>query len=192
MATKQQALGKRGEAAVHDHVACPRCRRVYHLTPLPVNLQCADMICKFCGFLAQVKAVTVRGPDLPERVLGAAWGPQHEQIMAGIYHSMFVARYDATARLLSIDYVPAHILAATPSVFEPRPRLSATARRSGWQGFYYNLGRLPAVGSNGSIPHCPCPHDGPKAQPRPSPRNASRSDRPGLQGLILSVEGQAC
>lgn len=146
MATRQQTLGKKGEQAVHDLVACPRCRRTRHLTPLPANFQCADMICKFCGFLAQVKAVTVRSSRLPDRVLGAAWGPQHEQIMAGIYQPLIIAGFDQSATLASIDYVPAHILAATPSVFEPRKPLSANARRSGWQGFYYNLSRLPTIG----------------------------------------------
>jgi hypothetical protein len=36
--------------------------------------------------LAQVKAVVTLATDqLPDRILGAAWGPQHEQILAGIF-----------------------------------------------------------------------------------------------------------
>jgi type II restriction enzyme len=146
MPTSRQQLGKKGEIAVHEHVLCPRCNRARHLTALPTNFQCADMICRFCGFLAQVKAVTVVDGRLPERVLGAAWRPQHEQILAGIFHALFVACFDGEGNLLSIDYIPSHILSATPGVFQPRKPLRETARRAGWRGFYYNLGSLPSIG----------------------------------------------
>lgn len=58
MPTTKQDLGKRGEKAVCQHVSCPRCGRERQLRPLPVNFECVDVICKFCGFLAQVKATT--------------------------------------------------------------------------------------------------------------------------------------
>jgi type II restriction enzyme len=106
------------------------------------------VICKFCGFLAQVKAVSIPAgtTERPTRVLGAAWGPQHHQIMAGIFHGLYVASFGGGKKLVRIDYVPSHILQATPSVFEPRKPLSETAKRAGWQGFMYNLERLPAIG----------------------------------------------
>ncbi len=131
-----------------EHVSCPRCNRVRHLARLPRNFQCADVICKFCGYLAQVKALTLPdGTDrLPDRVLGAAWGPQHDQITAGIFHGLFLVGYRAPHELRFIDYIPAHILEASPAVFEPRNPLSDTARRAGWRGFYYNLAKIPAIG----------------------------------------------
>lgn len=146
MPTSRQALGRKGELAVRDRVPCPRCRKARHLIPLPVNFQCADLICKFCGFLAQVKATVVPGIDRPSRLLGAAWRPQHEQILAGIYQPLFVASFSAAGTLVRIDYLPAHILASTPLVFEPRKPLSATAKRAGWTGFIYNLAALPEIG----------------------------------------------
>lgn len=148
MATARQQLGVKGEEAVRRHVACPRCNKRRHLTRLPTNFQCADVICKFCGFLAQVKATTLpKGSShLPPRILGAAWGPQHEQIVAGIYHGLYVVGFSAAGRLVRIDYVPAHVLQATPQAFEPRKPLSATAKRAGWRGFIYNLEKLPAIG----------------------------------------------
>jgi type II restriction enzyme len=104
------------------------------------------LICKFCGYLAQVKAVTLSGEDLPKKVLGGAWAPQHEQIIAGIYHGLFIAGFSPSGRLVRIDYVPAHVLQTTPELFEPRTPLSQTAKRAGWRGFYYNLNKLPPVG----------------------------------------------
>jgi type II restriction enzyme len=148
MATARQQLGAKGEKSIRDHVPCPRCNRPRHLTPLQRNFQCADLICKFCGYLAQVKAVTLRGDshELPSRILGAAWGPQHEQIMAGIYHGLFIACFSEAGKLVRIDYIPAHILQTCPAIFEPRKPLSASARRAGWRGFIYNLDEVPAVG----------------------------------------------
>lgn len=84
--------------------------------------------------------------DLPDRILGAAWGPQHEQIVAGIFHGLYLVGFTKGKRLIRIDYVPAHILQATPEVFEPRNPLGPNARRAGWTGFYYNTTQLPRIG----------------------------------------------
>jgi hypothetical protein len=148
MATARQRLGEKGEKAVREKVPCPRCNRPRHLSRLPPNFQCADVICRFCGFLAQVKAVTLRGgsSELPDRILGAAWGPQQEQIIAGIYHGLYIAGFSEGGRLVRIDYVPAHILEGAPEVFEPRNPLRATAQRAGWRGFNYNLTKIPKIG----------------------------------------------
>jgi hypothetical protein len=146
MATSRQKLGEKGELAVSRRVPCPRCNRPRHLAKLQRNFQCADLICKFCGFLAQVKAVTIKGDELPDRILGAAWGPQHEQLIAGIFHGLYIVGFSDTQRLVRIDYVPAHVLQASPQVFEPRAPLKETAQRAGWQGFVYNLAKLPEIG----------------------------------------------
>src|SRR5439155_1185523 len=63
--TAKQVPGRKGEDTVRARIACPRCRRPKTLTSLPANFECADVICKFCGFLAQVKAVTISG-DQPQ------------------------------------------------------------------------------------------------------------------------------
>lgn len=144
--TERQELGRRGEKAVHDRVACPRCGRARHLTPLPMNFQCADLICKFCGFLAQVKSTRLVEGRLPARIMGAAWGPQRDQIIAGIFHALFIVGFTPAKRLVSIDYVPSHVLQSVPQVFEPRAPLSPRAQRAGWTGFNYNLTAIPPVG----------------------------------------------
>lgn len=148
MATKQQELGEKGEKAVRQRVPCPRCGRPRHLTPLRANFPCADVICRFCGFLAQVKAYTLKGSSrgLPEQVLGAGWYVQRDQIMAGIYHGLYIVGFSQKGRLVRIYYVPAHILQGAPEVFEPRNPLKETAKRAGWVGFNYNLRKLPMIG----------------------------------------------
>src|SRR4051812_31407871 len=102
MATPRQALGDRGEKAVCKYAPCPRCNRVRHFRQLPKNFECADLICKFCGFLAQVKAT--RLPDgsaeLPDRIMSAAWKPQRERILAGIYNGLYLVGYRQDGRRL--------------------------------------------------------------------------------------------
>lgn len=133
---------------MREHVPCPRCNRAKHLSKLPKNFQCADLICKFCGFLAQVKALTLGegATDLPPTVPGAAWQPQHDQIIAGIYHGLYLVGFSPGGRLVRIEYVPAHVLQVSPEVFEPRAPLGPTAKRAGWRGFIYNLEKLPPIG----------------------------------------------
>jgi hypothetical protein len=77
VATAKQQLGKLGELLVARHSRCPGCKRHRILKRLPANFKCADLICDFCGYLAQVKTATV--PDverLSQPALGAAWTVQ--------------------------------------------------------------------------------------------------------------------
>jgi hypothetical protein len=152
LATTKQQLGKRGEAAVCQHAACPRCGRGKQFRALPTNFECVDVICKFCGFLAQVKATSGGSVDAPPTsVLGGAWGPQHERVIAGIFHPLYVVTFTGRA-LARIDYVPSHMLSAHPATFKPRAKLSESARRAGWQGFVYDLRELPPVATHQVYP----------------------------------------
>src|SRR4051794_27227874 len=89
--TEHQALGEFGEQRVEKDCGCPRCKRRRTLVRLPRNFKCADVICDFCGYLAQVKATTVAAVDvLPRQILGAAWAPQRDRMEAGIYFPLFL------------------------------------------------------------------------------------------------------
>ena len=111
------------------------------LRALPPNFKCADIICDFCGYLAQVKAHSCRdGLTPPAKLLGAGWRPQRERMAAGIYFSLFLVLVGEKAGRFSIHYLAADL--QTPELFLERSPLGPTARRSGWQGFHYNLGSL--------------------------------------------------
>lgn len=155
MTTAKQQLGALGERLVVRYCACPRCKRARSLRTLPPNFKCADVICDFCGYLAQVKASTSRdGATLPRRLLGAAWGPQKQRMDAGIYFPLFLVLVAPAARRFSIHYLSADL--QSPALFLERKPLGEGARRAGWQGFCYDLdavrdrlipltrGRLPA------------------------------------------------
>jgi Dam-replacing family len=91
MATAKQILGEFGEERVVRECFCPRCKRSRTLVKLPSNFKCADVNCDFCGYLGQVKAMTVQEvSELPQQVLGAAWEPQRARMEAGIYFPLFL------------------------------------------------------------------------------------------------------
>ena len=136
MATSKQVLGQWGETLVAKKSACPRCKRTYSLRRLPTNFKCADIICDFCGYLAQVKTLTVRDVSRPpSSILGAAWKPQRARMKAGIYFPLFIVLRNG--KKYSVYYLATEF--QHPTIFKKRRPLSTTARRAGWQGFTYNL-----------------------------------------------------
>ncbi len=140
MLTKHQTLGEKGEKLVAKHCSCPKCKREGSLTQLRQNFKCADVICDFCGYLAQVKAQTSTDVSHPPgKVLGAAWSVQQERMEAGIYFPVFFIQIDQQDNF-SIFYLSADL--QTPEIFVVRKPLSSTAKRAGWQGFSYDLSRI--------------------------------------------------
>jgi len=91
LATRRQNLGQKGEEFVAKNCECRQCKRPGTLKRLPPNFKCADVVCYFCGWLAQVKTASVVTVDqLPDYVLGAAWGPQKERMAASVYIPLFL------------------------------------------------------------------------------------------------------
>ena len=138
MATPKQELGAFGEKLVASNCGCSSCKRDSTLKRLPQNFKCADLICDFCGYLAQVKTTT-RGniDDIPSRIPGAAWKPQQERMQAGIYFPLFLVITTQDYRKYAIHYLSADL--QTREMFQPRKALQPSAKRAGWQGFYYRL-----------------------------------------------------
>lgn len=140
MATEKQKLGDLGESLVAKHCHCAKCKRENTLKLLPKNFKCADIVCDFCGYLAQVKSKTVKDIDsIPKQVLGAAWQPQKERMDAGIYFPLFLVLVNEQS--FAIYYLSADL--QTPEMFIARKPLSENAKRAGWQGFYYDMQQVP-------------------------------------------------
>jgi len=140
MPTSKQQLGIFGETMVVKHCSCPKCKKEKTLKTLPPNFKCADIVCDFCGYLGQVKASNVSDINhIPSTILGAAWGPQSARMEAGIYFPLFIVLVNKK------DYSIYYLSADTqePEMFVPRKPLSKTAKRAGWQGFYYDLRKVP-------------------------------------------------
>jgi Dam-replacing family len=135
--TRRQKLGDFGEKLV-GRSPCPKCKRKKTLKQLPINFACADIICSFCGFLAQVKSAEKENVDiLPKYLLGAAWGPQKEHMDSGIYFPLFIVVVSPDRKKKALYYLPADL--QSPEMFVPRKPLTAAAKRPGWQGFTIRL-----------------------------------------------------
>lgn len=135
--TARQTLGDRGEKLVAK-LPCPRCKRSHTLRQLPNNFKCADIICDFCGYLAQVK--TTRSTDVsspPPSLMGAAWAPQAERMGAGIFFPLFIVLVAMEANAHAIYYLPADL--QTPEMFQKRNPLGLQAKRAGWTGYRLRL-----------------------------------------------------
>lgn len=137
MATDKQQLGAFGEVLVTRRCACPKCKRRKTLRRLPTNFKCADLVCDFCGFLAQVKSKSVTDVSrLPATLLGGAWSVQRERMDAGIYFPLFIVLV-ASPRRSAVYYLSADL--QTRQMFVARRPLAKAARRAGWQGYYVDL-----------------------------------------------------
>jgi type II restriction enzyme len=137
MPTVKQSLGAFGEQIVAKTCVCPRCKRQRTLIRLPPNFKCADIICDFCGYLAQVKTATSSNVEVvPDTLMGAAWGPQKARMDAAIYFPLFVVLATADLKQSAIYYLSADL--QPPELFVQRKPLSTKARRAGWVGFNYN------------------------------------------------------
>ena len=136
--TRNQLSGSRGEKLVAKSQVCPSCKKKQTLRTLPPNFKCADIICDFCGFLAQVKTFESDDVDkLPPTILGAAWKPQRERMESGIYYPLYLVANQKTKTKYSIWYLPADL--QTAEMFIARKPLSSKAKRAGWQGFTIDL-----------------------------------------------------
>ena len=139
MPTDKQKLGDWGEKLIAKKCSCPKCKKEKTLKTLPPNFKCADIVCDFCGYLAQVKSKNVKNIDvLPKNILGAAWRPQKERMDAGIYFPLYIvlkAERKSAIYYLPVDYQDTEI-------FVKRKPLSENAKRAGWQGYYYDLSLL--------------------------------------------------
>jgi type II restriction enzyme len=139
MSTAKQKLGVYGENLVIKNLICQKCKKNKTLKKLPTNFKCADIICDFCGFLAQVKTSNVKNIDiLPNTILGAGWKVQKERMNEGIYFSLYLILVNQNN--YSIFYLSAE--KQSKEIFIPRKPLSSNARRAGWQGFMYDISKI--------------------------------------------------
>jgi type II restriction enzyme len=137
MATRFQDLGAFGEKCIVKNCFCPRCKRARTLVRLPSNFKCADVICDFCGYLAQVKTATATDPlKIPDKIRTASWRVQKDRMDAGIFFPIFLVLV-ANSGKYAIHYLSADL--QPREIFMPRQPLPKTARRAGWQGCLYDF-----------------------------------------------------
>ena len=139
MPTDKQKLGELGEILVSKNLVCQKCKKTKTLKKLPTNFKCADLICDFCGFLAQVKSSNVKDIEkLPSSILGAAWKPPEDRMNAGIYFPLYLVLVNK--KKYSVFYLSSDL--QSKDIFVARKPLSVKAKRAGWQGFMYDISKI--------------------------------------------------
>lgn len=89
MTTIRQQTGNIGQDFVIKQVICPICKKDKFALLGPKNFPAADIACKFCGQLAQVKSYKTNDVNrIPKNISGAAWRPFINRIRAGIFLSI--------------------------------------------------------------------------------------------------------
>lgn len=100
------------------------------LDQLPDNTPVADFECCACQSRYQLKGKNGR---LGRRIPGAAYQPTIDAVRARRMPEYVLVEFDTRfATVVFVDAFPGRLI--TEDRVEPRKRLSATARRAGWQG----------------------------------------------------------
>lgn len=148
MVTKRQETGDIGEKFVIKHVRCPICNKGKFIKMSIKNFPCADIICKFCGILGQVKSFRINNLNkIPKKIGGSAWPPFNKRIRKGIFYPLFIVLIEDN-KPKKILYISKDIQKVTYQInkklYISRIPLGNHCRRAGWQGFDYNLELIPS------------------------------------------------
>lgn len=141
--TKRQTSGDLGESLVEKYCVCPKCKsKEKTLKRLPANFKCADIICDFCGFLAQVKTKQADDIDrIDNQIAGAGWVPQKARMDAGIYFPLYYVKISKDQKRSSIFYLPADYL--RPDIFVVSERY--IKNRKPYEMFHYKLDEVKKI-----------------------------------------------
>ena len=126
------------EAWVEAKLRCPSCGASLNKTP--PNERSVDFICSSCSERFQLKSFS---RPRPAKLPGGEYNTTIQSLVRGERPSFVLLRYDRQ-RMCVIDVYLVHSAFITESAIEPRKPLSTSARRSGWQGCFILLDRIPA------------------------------------------------
>lgn len=133
-----QKAGNVTEAWGAENFYCPNCSSP-KLDWLKPGTKANDYRCPACGFWYQLKSKKSR---IGKSIRDGAYGAMMEAIKEDRTPNFFFLHYDlATWSVRNLLLVP-HF-AFPPSAIIKCPPLSATARRAGWIGCNFALGRIP-------------------------------------------------
>ena len=125
------------ESWTTENLPCPFCSG--RLTACPNNTRSRDVDCTTCHEQFQLKSYS---GTKKTRLIGAEYRTTIECIRAGDHPSMIIMRYDTDTRFV-VDLQIIHRSNITASCVLPRKRLSADAKRAGWQGCIFDLSAIP-------------------------------------------------
>ncbi len=135
--SRSQISGYMVETWVEANLYCVTCGS--SLRRLPVNFKVADFDCQACGDLYQVKSSQ---KPLKTKILGAAHGPLFAAATAGNTPNYIFVELDRKSAIVRAVRIYRGSSISADRIIA-RKKLSAGARRPGWQGCVIDVSGLP-------------------------------------------------
>ncbi len=123
-----------------NNIYCPCCGND-RLNGLQNNLPVADMRCKVCGEIFELKS---KRNALGSKILDGAYHTMIERITSNMNPQLFIMQYSQRFSVTDLTLIPKFFF--TPAIIEKRKPLSVDAKRSGWIGCNILYQKIPEQG----------------------------------------------
>ena len=123
-----------------ENLFCPCCGNL-HVEKLPNNSPVADMQCRNCGEIFELKS---KKNHIGAKIVDGAYNTMIERITSNSNPQLFLMQYSPKLFVTDLIFVPKFFF--TPSIIEKRKPLSENARRAGWVGCNILYQKIPAQG----------------------------------------------
>ena len=137
---KSQRIRVKSEFWVSHNIYCPACGNS-HISKLSNNLPVADLKCKNCGNVYELKSKKNR---FGTKIVDGAYSTMIERITSDSNPDLFVMQYSDDLQVLNLTLIPKFFF--VPSIIEKRKPLSENARRAGWTGCNILYSKIPEQG----------------------------------------------
>ncbi len=128
------------EEWIEKNIYCPVCG-YSQLINLPNNMPVADLQCKSCGEIFELKS---KCGNISRKIPDGAYSTMIERISSTSNPNLFIMGYDEKYSVKSLFIVPKFFF--TTEIIEKRNPLSASAKRAGWVGCNILFDQIPVQG----------------------------------------------
>lgn len=123
-----------------NNLFCPCCGNI-HIDKMKNNLPVADIHCKNCGEIFELKS---KKHNIGSKIIGGAYHTMIERINSNLNPQLFIMNYSDSFFVKDLIFVPKFFF--SNSVIEKRQPLSKNARRAGWIGCNILFHKIPEQG----------------------------------------------
>lgn len=138
--SNSQKVRVMSESWVAHNIFCPICGNP-HISNLNNNLPVADLSCKCCGEIFELKS---KCGNIGKKIADGAYSTMIERITSSDNPDLFVMQYSNDLQVVNLTFIPKFFF--IPSIIEKRKPLSVTAKRAGWTGCNILYSSIPKQG----------------------------------------------
>lgn len=138
--SSSQKIRVMSESWLTENLFCPCCGNP-HIDKMKNNLPVADITCKNCGEIFELKS---KKNGIGSKIVDGAYATMIERITGNLNPQLFVMNYSESLCVKDLILVPKFFF--SPDVIEERKPLSENARRAGWVGCNILYRKIPEQG----------------------------------------------